>query len=88
MKKHNSLSPQHLTYVKKVKRENFLIIFLRIAILILALGLWELMADAKIIDSFITSSPSRIVKTIKELLVKNNLLHHIGVTLYETVLGL
>ncbi len=87
MRKNNNLSPQHLSYVKKVKKENFLIIFLRIAILILALGLWELMANAKIIDSFITSSPSRIVKTIKNLWVENNLLHHIGVTLYETVLG-
>lgn len=87
MKKENTFSPQHLLYVKKVKRENLLITFLRFAILILALALWEVLAMANVIDSFITSSPSKIIKTIKSLWIENNLLYHISITLYETVLG-
>ena len=50
------------------------------------LGIWELCARNGIIDSFITSQPSRILKTLMDL-TSNNLLKHIGVTVYETIVG-
>ena len=87
MKKNLSFSTNHLLYVKKVKRENAFIIVMRIFILVFLLGIWELFAHVGLIDSFITSSPSKIIKTVKVLWVENNLLYHMGVTLYETVLG-
>ena len=87
MKKNNLFSPQHAEYIKKVKRENILIIVLRFAILFLGLALWEILAKLEIIDSFITSCPSKIFTTIALLFTENNLLYHIGVTLYETLLG-
>ena len=87
MKKEKHYSPQHLLYVKKVKKENFIVSALRGAILLLGLALWELLAYTKIIDSFITSSPSRILKTLKSLFIENNLTYHISITLYETILG-
>jgi len=80
-------SPKHLLYIKKVKRENIFIFSMRFIILALLLGLWELFATLNIIDSFITSSPSKIVLTIKDLWVENNLFYHMLITLYETVLG-
>ncbi len=78
---------RHALYVKKIKRENSLVIILRFSLLILLLGFWELFAQTGIIDSFISSSPSKILITIKDLFVNDNLLYHIGVTLYETLLG-
>lgn len=87
MKKQINLSPDHIKYIGKIKRENALIIILRFTILILALGLWELFASLEIIDPFISSSPSRIIKTVKELFIENNLIFHAGITLYETILG-
>ena len=87
MKKENNFSPQHLFFVKKVKKENFIVSALRVAILLFGLGIWELLASVGIIDSFITSSPSKILKTLKSLFVENNLTYHILITLYETVLG-
>ena len=88
MKKNNKqLSYRHALYVKKIKRENFLITISRISLLVLLIGLWELFAQLGVIDSFISSSPSRIILTIKNLFNEDNLLFHIGVTLYETVIG-
>ena len=50
------------------------------------LAIWEVLANNKIIDSFITSQPSRILKTFMNL-SSNNLLTHIKVTAYETIVG-
>ena len=87
MKNIKNFSNGHLLYVKKVKRENKLVHFFRLTLLIALFGLWELFADLNVIDSFITSSPSRIFKTIYQLAVENDLFYHIGVTLYETLAG-
>ncbi len=87
MKNYKTFSPQHCLYIKKAKRETLLIWILRFVILGLIIGLWELFAKLNIIDAFISSSPSKILITTKKLFIENDLLYHIGVTLYETVLG-
>ncbi len=88
MKKNsNKFSIEHSKYLKKIKRENIFVIFTRFAILFLLFGVWELLARLNVIDSFISSSPSIIFTTIIDLFRENNLLYHIGVTLYETILG-
>lgn len=88
MKKNaQGFSPLHDKYIRKIRREKTLVIALRIAILVLFLGVWELFAAVGISDPFITSSPSRIIKTVKKLFVENQLMLHIGITLYETFTG-
>lgn len=88
MKKDNkNFSLEHKKFLKKKKIDSVIVWSFRIGILLLFLGLWELFATLNIIDSFISSSPSKIIKTIKELVVENNLFYHMGVTLYETVMG-
>lgn len=59
---------------------------IRIAILVGFFGLWELLAATEVIDDFITSSPSRIIKMFGEL-SQNNILKHMGTTLYECLAG-
>lgn len=81
------ISKEHTLFIKKIKRENFLVWLLRALILIFMLGLWETLARTNIIDPFITSYPTQIILTIKDLFVDNNLLYHLGITLYETLLG-
>ena len=87
MKKIIPHSPQHAAFIKKVRRENALVWSMRFIILAVLIGVWELFAALNVIDSFISSSPSRIVNTICELFSENDLLYHMGITLYETVLG-
>ena len=80
------ISKERKEYIKKNKRKKRLVTVAQILILVIFLGVWELLANAKIIDSFITSQPSRILETFMNL-GSNDLLKHIGVTVYETVVG-
>ena len=46
-----------------------------------------MLANYKIINTFITSSPKDILNTIINLHKTNNLYNHIGVTVYETLIS-
>jgi NitT/TauT family transport system permease protein len=81
------VSREHLVYLKKVKQKRTAIRVTQIAILIIFLSLWELAAQLKWIDSFITSQPTRIWKTIVNLHNSGDLYMHISVTLFETIIG-
>ena len=87
MKTKNDFSPQRKAFIRKNKLETVLVWTFRLLILLLSIGLWELFARLNVVDSFITSSPSRILKTTKDLFIKDNLMLHVGITLYETLLG-
>ena len=77
---------EHELFLQKNKNRKVKIICVQVLILVCFLGLWELAAQLNWIDSFIMSSPSRIVKMLGEL-GKQNLWVHIGTTLYECVIG-
>ena len=87
MTKDKTFSKEHILYVKKAKRESIFVCIMRFAILVFFITLWELLAMLGVIDAFISSSPSRICKTIISLFAENNLTYHIGITLYETTVG-
>ena len=82
----NKISQERKKYLKKEKTKKLLVIATQLAILIGFLAIWEALANAKIIDSFITSQPSRIWNTFAHL-TTNDLLKHIKVTVYETIVG-
>jgi len=81
------MSIEQKKYLNKLKLNKFLIHFTQIFILILLLFLWEYLSSNNYINSFITSSPSRIIKTIKNLYLNNNLFIHIFVTLKECIIS-
>lgn len=87
MKKLTNYSLEHGKFLRNIKRKKIIINAVRFGILLAILGLWELCAQVKLIDPFITSSPSRIAKTIAELYQNGNLLYHVGITLFETLIG-
>lgn len=80
------ISLERKVYLRKIKQKKYLVLLVQLMILISFLGLWEFLANKNIIDSFITSQPSRILKTLTNL-TSNDLLRHIGVTAYETLIG-
>ena len=80
------ISKERKQYLSKIKKHKILVLVTQILVLVGFLALWEILADLNIIDSFITSSPSRILNTFMNL-GSNDLLTHIGVTVYETVVG-
>lgn len=80
-------SKEHALFLKKRKRNLILVWALRIGVLALLLGLWELVTAVGWADPFIMSSPSRIAKTIANLYQEGSLFYHIGTTLWETLAG-
>ena len=81
------ISKERVLYLRKNRNDKLIIVFSRIALLIALLGAWELFAYLNLIDPFITSSPSRVAVTIKNLFINDNFIYHIAITLYETILG-
>ena len=80
------ISLERKNYLKKIKRKKYLILLTHISLLVGFLALWEFLANKNIIDSFITSQPSRILNTFMNL-SSNNLMKHVWVTTYETIIG-
>lgn len=84
--KKEELSEDRKKYLKKIKLRKIEILATQIFILIAFIALWEILARTGKIDSFITSQPSRILKTFFNL-SSNNLLEHLRITCTETIIG-
>ena len=82
-----SYSAEHELYLKKVRHKTWLVKIAQIFLLVGIIGLWELATHLNLLDAFIFSSPSRILKTLVALYQSGDLFFHIGVTLLETILG-
>ncbi len=80
------ISKERKKYLRNKRYQQYLVWLTQIAILVGFLAIWEILANKKIIDSFIMSQPSRIWETFTNL-GSNDLMKHIGVTVYETVVG-
>lgn len=83
----NNFTKEHLLYLRGQNTHKILVHAARVGVLVLLLGLWELAAQLNWIDSFITSSPSRIWNTFVELVSAGTLWHHMGVSTLETLAG-
>ena len=81
-----NISEDRKKYLRKVKKGKIAVIVTQLLILLLFVIGWEILAEQEIIDSFITSQPSRILNTFLNL-SSNGLLQHLGVTLQETLIG-
>ena len=84
--KDNTISKERKLYLRNLKKQKIQVLLTQVLIIIGFLALWEFLANKNIIDSFITSKPSRILNTFMNL-SQNDLLKHILVTTYETVVG-
>ncbi|MGN1342824.1 MAG: ABC transporter permease [Bacilli bacterium] len=80
-------SQEHKEFLKKRKKRKILITLTQLLILILLIIIWELLAKYEIINTFISSSPSKIINTIMDLYKTNNLFKHIWITIYETIIS-
>lgn len=86
MKREHNPSPERAAYLRHSKRRARWISGCQLGIIVLFFVQWEITARLGIVDSFILSQPSRIWKTLCNM-AQNQLLTHVGVTLYETLAG-
>lgn len=92
LKKRNSneqietVSEDRKKYLHKVKLTKMKVFTTQILLIVAFIALWEILARTGKIDSFITSQPSRILKTFLNL-SSNDLLKHLKITCIETIVG-
>ncbi len=73
---------------KKIKKEKAKIIGIQLIVAISFLLIWELLARYNIINSFLFSSPSKIIKLLIENIKSKEIFIHIRYSLIETLIGL
>lgn len=81
------MSKEHKDYLKEIKKNKIIIIFFRIFIIVSFLLLWEISSKYNIVNSFLTSSPTKVFNTIINLIKTNDIYSHISVTIYETLIS-
>lgn len=80
-------SIEHKKYLKKQRITKLLITITQLSIITLFILIWQYLADKQLINTFITSSPKKVLKTIITLYKQNNLFNHIYITVYETLIS-
>lgn len=83
----NESSKEQILYIKRTRQHNKLVLFFQLFLFVSFIILWEIASRLGWINSFIFSSPSRMLSTGRELLITGELLKHIGITLTETFLS-
>lgn len=78
---------EYKKYMKQKILSTAKIIFCQIFILILFISLWQILSDKGIINSFLCSSPKKVVTTIINLYKSNDLFVHVWVTLKEILIS-
>lgn len=86
IKNKETISKDRKKYLKKIKLRKVEIFITQISIVVIFIAIWEILARTGKIDSFITSQPSRILKTFLDL-SSNDLLRHLKITCIETLVG-
>lgn len=81
------MSNEHKNFLKKIKINKFIILFIQILIVISFICLWQILSDLKIINTFIFSSPKKIIETTISLYNNYHLINHIMTTLIETLVA-
>ena len=81
------MSDEHIRFLKKNKRKKIIVFSFQLFICLCILFLWQFMASNNLINTFISSSPKEIIKTIINLYKDGSLFHHIFITFYEVLIS-
>ncbi|MGL6107736.1 ABC transporter permease [Romboutsia sp.] len=81
-------SQDYIEYLKNIKKEKRKILIFQVLLLMGFLVFWELLASYGVIQTFLFSKPSDIYRLFIDYLQNGELLRHVGISVYETILGL
>ncbi|MCY6370634.1 ABC transporter permease [Clostridium ganghwense] len=80
-------SIEHENFIKEIKKEKRKVVITRLLILIALFAFWEIAGNTGLIDPFLTSTPSRMWKSLIKIYNEGTLFRHILITCGETILG-
>ena len=81
------MSPEQKKFMKNIKINKIKIMFWQLFIIITFFLIWEILVNTGVLSAFIYSSPSRIIKTILDLIKDHNFFIHIYITLKEVLIS-
>lgn len=82
-----AVSPERRAWLKRQRAQRAAVAATKVGLLVGLVALWELAARVGWIDPFITSQPTRLMRTILNLWERGDLLGHIAITTGEAVAG-
>ncbi|TDX53253.1 ABC transporter permease [Orenia marismortui] len=82
-----AVTSEHAKYLKQLRLKQIGVKLSQLSILVVITLVWELAAKYKLIDPFISSYPSQILKTIYQMALNGELIKHTWTTVYETLIG-
>ena len=53
-------SEEYKKYLKRIKRNNILVLLTQILIVVIFIVFWQIMADKNMVDTFLVSSPKKV----------------------------
>ena len=74
-------------YIKKYLSMIRVVRIYQITIIVALISLWELATRIGLMDDFVFSSPSRVVKNFWEMAKDGSIFYHMGITLAETLVS-
>lgn len=83
----NNYSLEHTKFLKMKKREKRFVSLFRLLIIFFILIIWEFFSKYGLINTFLYSSPSRIINTLYSLTANGLLLKHLSITLFEVFIS-
>lgn len=75
-------------YLKKKRIDAIIVLVSQIILLLSILFIWEILSKYEIIDSFLFSRPTKIIKLLVKYTKDMSIFKHMGISVYETLLGL
>lgn len=81
----NITSKLQQEYIQQHIRHQRIILISRILVFLFFIFIWQYTTDIGLIDSFIFSSPSKIINCFVDMIKDHSIFIHVGVTLYETI---
>ena len=81
------MSEEHKLFIRHNKNFDLSVRLTQISMVLVFIFLWQFLADNNIVNSFITSSPYNVIKTIISLFESGSLFINIWITLYETIVS-
>ncbi len=74
-------------FIHSYKKEKLFIHIIQIFLILFFFGLWQVLSDTHMINSFIFSSPKKVLEEVWKLIIQHQLWNHVFVTLYETIIA-
>lgn len=81
------ISKEQSEYLNQIQRKKYWIRVTQVLLLLLLLFAWETAVSKNILNGFIFSSPSRIIRCFYGMVTDHSIFLHIGVTLAETLVS-